>query len=281
MFSLFYFTFVLMICFPNAKINLGLYITKKRPDGYHEIETCLYPIPLTDALEIRTSKNTTSFENLGIQIADIAPEQTSVMRAYQLLKEDFKLPAIDIVLYKNIPFGAGLGGGSADAAFMLKLLNSYFALNISVKDLEKYAAKLGSDDAFFIKNTPQLATGRGEILQNIKLSLKGLYLVLLQPDIHISTPMAYQNIVPEPANFKLEKLNELPIAEWNKLIFNHFEKGLFSRLPVLQELKEELYEVGASYASLSGSGSALYGLFVKKPSLSPILQKQLLWQGVL
>lgn len=270
-----------MICFPNAKINLGLYITKKRPDGYHEIETCLYPVPLTDALEIRTSKNTTSFENLGIQIADIAPEQTSVMRAYQLLKEDFKLPAIDIVLYKNIPFGAGLGGGSADAAFMLKLLNSYFALNISVKDLEKYAAKLGSDDAFFIKNTPQLATGRGEILQNINLSLKGLYLVLLQPDIHISTPMAYQNIVPEPANFKLEKLNELPIAEWNKLIFNHFEKGLFSRLPVLQELKEELYEVGASYASLSGSGSALYGLFIKKPSLSPILQKQLLWQGVL
>lgn len=269
-----------MICFPNAKINLGLYIIEKRPDGYHEIETVLYPIPLKDALEIRESTQI-SFQNLGIAIDNIAPEQTSVMKAYTLLQQDFSLPPIDCILYKNIPFGAGLGGGSADAAFMLKLLNEYFSLKISTEKLENYAAKLGSDDPFFVKNTPQLATGRGEILQESHVSLKAYYLVLLKPDIHISTAIAYQNISPQAANFDLKTLSQYPISQWRGKVLNHFEQGLFTHFPLLQQLKNELYESGALYASLSGSGSALYGLFPKPVKLSAILQENLLWQGVL
>ncbi len=271
-----------MICFPNAKINLGLHITKKRPDGYHEIKTILYPVPLRDALELRKSLDgETTFQNLGIPIDNIKPEQTSVMKAYRLLEQDYKLPPIDVVLYKNIPFGAGLGGGSADAAFMLKLLNEYFSLGISCEKLKKYAAQLGSDDPFFIKNTPQLATGRGEILEDVSLSLQGTYLVLLKPDIHISTAMAYQNITPKPANFDLKKLEKLHLSEWKKHLQNDFECGLFQHFPLLHKLKEKLYQNGAIYASLSGSGSALYGLFPKQPALLPILAKNLLWEGML
>ncbi len=271
-----------MICFPNAKINLGLHITKKRPDGYHEIETILYPIPLRDALELRKNLDgKTTFRNLGIPIDNITPEQTSIMKAYHLLEQDYKLPPINIALYKNIPLGAGLGGGSADAAFMLKLLNEYFSLGISYKKLEKYAAQLGSDDPFFIKNTSQLATGRGEILEDVSLSLQGVYLVLLKPNIHISTAMAYQNITPKPADFDLKELEKLPLSEWKKHLQNDFESGLFQHFPLLHELKEELYQNGAAYTSLSGSGSALYGLFPKQPALSPILAENLLWEGML
>ncbi len=271
-----------MICFPNAKINIGLYITEKRPDGYHEIETVLCPIPLRDVLEIRKSTtNKTSFQNLGITITDIAPKQTSVVKAYTLLANEYALPPIDILLYKNIPFGAGLGGGSADAAFMIKLLNVFFHLNIADLELENYAANLGSDDPFFIKNTPQLATGRGEILQPVSLDLQGLYLVSLKPDIHISTATAYQNITPKSANFNLQELPNLPLAEWKNTLQNDFEQGLFQHFPLLPELKAELYKNGAIYASLSGSGSALYGLFNKRPELSPIVKNNLLWQGFL
>lgn len=269
-----------MICFPNAKINIGLYITEKRPDGYHNIESLLYPIPLCDALEIRQSRKT-SFKNLGIAIDDIKPEQTSVMNAYNLLQKDFSLPPIEIILYKNIPFGAGLGGGSADAAFMLKLLSDYFRLNISIQNLEEYAAKLGSDDPFFVKSTPQLATGRGETLKNVNTSLKGYYITLIKPNIHISTAVAYQNITPEPSNFDLQRLSQTPPLQWKNHVSNHFEKGLFTHFPLLRQLKNELYESGAVYASLSGSGSALYGLFSRQTKLSSILQTHLLWQGVL
>lgn len=269
-----------MISFPNAKINIGLYITQKRTDGYHQIETVLYPIPFQDILEIRKSPKT-RFQNLGIAIDNIEPEQTSVLKAYRLLQKDFSLPAIDCILYKNIPFGAGLGGGSADAAFMLKLLNTYFNLNLSTKNLENYAAQLGSDDPFFIKNTPQLATGRGENVQPLNLSLKGLHLVLLKPDIHISTAIAYQNITPSPANFDLKKLANLPIEQWQNQVYNYFEKGLFKRFPPLQQLKATLYSSGAIYASLSGSGSALYGIFQTKPQLPAKIAQYILWQGVL
>lgn len=271
-----------MISFPNAKINIGLYITAKRPDGYHSIETILYPIPLRDALEIRTSKTQhTTFQNLGIPVNDISAEKNSVMKAYQLLKEKYSLPNIDIVLYKNIPFGAGLGGGSADAAFMLKLLNQYFNLGLSIKQLENYASQLGSDDAFFIQNIPQLATGRGEILTPISIDLKGHYLVLLKPEIHISTATAYKNTVPTPSTIDLKTLQTLPISLWKDNISNDFEKGLFLEFPTLNKLKEELFHIGAFYASLSGSGSSVYGLFKQKPELSSILHKNLLWQGVL
>ncbi len=271
-----------MICFPNAKINIGLYITEKRPDGYHEIETLLYPIPLYDALEIRKSTTgKTTYQNLGIPIANIKAEETSVFKAYRILKKSYKLPSVDIVLYKNIPFGAGLGGGSADAAFMLRLLNNYFQLDIPVEELENYAAQLGSDDPFFVKNTPQIATGRGEVLQEVSLSLSEYYLVLLKPDIHVSTAVAYQNISPKPACFNLQELEKLPISEWKEHINNDFENTLFQKFPLLQKLKNELYASGAIYASLSGSGSALFGIFSKQPTLSPDLQRNLLWKGML
>lgn len=271
-----------MISFPNAKINIGLYITQKRTDGYHQIETVLYPIPFQDILEIRTnSAKKTRFQNLGIAIDNIEPEQTSVLKAYRLLQKDFALPPIDCILYKNIPFGAGLGGGSADAAFMLKLLNDYFTLQLSVEDLEEYATQLGSDDSFFVKNIPQLASGRGENVQPLNLSLKGLHLLLLKPDIHISTAIAYQSITPFAANFDLKKLPELPLKEWQNKISNHFEKGVCNRYPLLQQLKVALYDSGAIYASLSGSGSALYGIFQTKPQLPEKIAQNILWQGVL
>ncbi len=233
-------------------------------------------------LEIR--KSTTgkkSFQNLGITITGVAPEQTSVVRAYELLQKDYDLAPIDILLYKNIPFGAGLGGGSADAGFMLKQLNDFFQLNITTAKLEDYASELGSDDPFFIKNTPQLATGRGEILQPVSVNLQGLYLVLLKPEIHISTAMAYQNITPKTASFNLQELPKLPLTKWKNNMQNDFEKGLFQQFPLLPKLKEELYESGAIYASLSGSGSALYGLFENQPKLSDIVKNNLLWQGFL
>ncbi|PVX50025.1 4-diphosphocytidyl-2-C-methyl-D-erythritol kinase [Balneicella halophila] len=271
-----------MISFPNAKINIGLYITEKRDDGYHNIETILYPIPLKDALEIRKSKTgKTNYQNSGIKIDDIDYEQTSVMKAYHLLRERYSLPPIDIILYKNIPYGAGLGGGSADAAFMLKLLNQYFNLNLTVEELESHASELGSDDPFFIKNTPQLATGRGENLKEVSVDLKGHYLVLLKPDIFISTATAYKNTVPKSSNFDLKSVDQLPIAEWEENIKNDFEDGLFLQFPLLEELKSELYRNGAIYASLSGSGSSIYGIFESKPQLSTLLKNNLLWQGLL
>ena len=247
-----------MIQFPNAKINLGLRIIKKRSDGYHEIETCMYPIPWYDALEIIPSKKF-NFQSTGLAINTNA-ENNLITKAYNLLKEAFNIPPVDVHLHKIIPMGAGLGGGSADAAIMLKLLNAEFELGISPKELKNYAAEIGSDCPFFIDNVPAICTGRGEIMEPIDFTLSGLKLLLVKPNIHISTAEAYANVIPKTPenNLRTIILNPQLLKEQ---LFNDFETPIFQQYPTLKEIKNELYKLGAIYASMSGSGSTMYGLF--------------------
>lgn len=252
-----------MICFPNAKINLGLNIVQKRVDGYHNLETIFYPIPLEDILEVEIVPSLeTDYELLisGINIEG-DPERNLVVKAYKLLKENFDLAPIRIHLHKRIPSGAGLGGGSSDAAFMLKLLNTKFELNLSVQELEDYATQLGADCAFFIQNSPTFAEGIGEIFSPINLSLKGYYLYLVKPDLFISTAMAFSEIKPKRPETSLKEIINTPIEEWRAKMRNDFEKGIFKKLPELALIKKSMYEDGAIYAAMSGSGSTIYGLF--------------------
>ena len=253
-----------MITFPNAKINLGLHITKKRNDGFHDIETCMYPIPVYDALEMIIDKKSTSFESTGIPIPG-KPSDNLILKAFNLLKKDFPaLPNLAIHLHKHIPMGAGLGGGSADAAYALKLMNNLFDLILDDFFLEEYAAKLGSDCAFFIENTPKIATGRGEILAPINLDLKGMHLVLVNPGIHIGTKEAYAGVKPSTPPVKLEEvLNDK--SRWKEELVNDFESSIFPNHPELAAIKQSMYEGGAFYAAMSGSGSSVFGLFEEKP----------------
>lgn len=254
-----------MICFPNAKINLGLHITEKRKDGYHSIETCMFPIPLFDALEIIIESKKTVFESSGIVIPG-DPKSNLILKAYDLLKKDFSnLPNIDIHLLKNIPIGAGLGGGSADAAFALKLMNNMFDLILDDFFLEEYAAQLGSDCAFFIENTPKIATGRGEILEPVKVNLKGTHLVLINPGIHIGTKEAYAAVTPGKPKVKLEEVLA-DQSRWKDELVNDFEASIFPDHPEIAAIKETLYQNGAYYAAMSGSGSSVFGLFEEKPA---------------
>lgn len=253
-----------MLKFPNAKINLGLNITAKREDGYHDIESCFYPIPLKDALEIIPSKKL-SFKTTGLKIPG-NPNNNLVLKAYFLLNTYFDLPPVDIILHKNIPMGAGMGGGSADGAFMLTLLNEYFELNISTYKLEQYALKLGSDCPFFIENKPKLVSGRGEIFENTKLNLSGYYLALIYPEIHISTAEAYSGIKPQKSEISIKEIIEnYPIDKWKTLLYNDFEKSVFEKYPQLNKIKNDFYKDGALYASMTGSGSTIFGLFKENP----------------
>lgn len=252
-----------MIVFPNAKINIGLFVTEKRQDGFHNLETVFYPVELSDILEIGHSEGeegSYTFCNTGIEVGGDA-EHNLIIKAYRLLAAEHHLPAVSVHLHKVIPFGAGLGGGSADAAFMLKALNDYFDLKLSDVQLAGYAATLGSDCAFFIRNCPAFASGRGELLEEISLSLKDYRMVIMKPDFGVSTAEAYAGIRPQAATFNLRQLVHLPIEEWKEVVKNDFEKNVFAKYPVLARLKQQLYDAGAIYASMSGSGSALYGLF--------------------
>ncbi|MDR1763190.1 MAG: 4-(cytidine 5'-diphospho)-2-C-methyl-D-erythritol kinase [Dysgonamonadaceae bacterium] len=252
-----------MICFPNAKINLGLNVVSKRPDGYHKIESVFYPVDLCDALEIIDSEDgTTSFTQFGLKI-DGNPEDNLVMRAYRLLAEDFPLPPLKIYLQKQIPFGAGLGGGSSDAAFMLKLLNEFASLGLSDTQMEDYAARIGADCAFFIRNRPALAEGIGNILTPIDLSLKKYRIEIEKPDVFVSTREAYSKIIPRRRGLPPAEVVKLPIAKWKKLLVNDFEDSIFALHPEIAKLKQSFYDRGALYASMSGSGSAVYGIFKK------------------
>jgi len=251
-----------MVVFPNAKINLGLNVTERRPDGYHNIETVFYPIGLSDVLEVVPSENCAdySFSSSGIELGG-DPEDNLIVKAYRLLRSEYQFPAVDISLIKQIPFGAGLGGGSADAAFMLKALKDLFELKITPKKLEKYAAMLGADCPVFIKNKPVFASGIGNEFTPIKISLKGYLLLLVKPDIHISTPEAYSLVIPEIPEQSLIDLIQKPVVEWKDTIKNDFEKSVFAKYPEIEQIKATLYEQGAVYASMSGSGSSVYGLF--------------------
>jgi 4-diphosphocytidyl-2-C-methyl-D-erythritol kinase len=260
-----------MISFPNAKINLGLAVVSKRPDGYHNIETVFYPINLCDVLEIVPSgERKTTFIASGIPINE-NPENNLIMKAFNLLKSDYDLPETTIYLRKNIPMGAGLGGGSSDAAFMLKLLNDFADLRLSVKQLEEYAGRLGSDCPFFIQNQAVFAEGTGNIFTPVELlSLRGYSLILVKPDIHVSTQEAYAKIKPKPVDFPLTEIIKLPLKEWKGKLVNDFEAGVFTRYPEIGKIKKQLYDQGAIYASMSGSGSSVFGIFEKPKNLDQI-----------
>jgi 4-diphosphocytidyl-2-C-methyl-D-erythritol kinase len=252
-----------MITFPNAKINLGLNVVAKRTDGYHNIETVLYPVRLHDALEIVPAAARTTFTQTGFPI-DGDPCQNLVFKAYRLLKERHPLPEIDIYLQKNIPFGAGLGGGSADAAFMLKLLNEYADLRLSDPQLEDYAAQLGADCPFFIRNQPAFAEGIGTtltLLPSSAIDLSAYRLIIVKPDVHVSTAAAYAGVTPRiPAHPILSVLSQ-PVDTWRDGLVNDFEASILVRFPQIEAIKRELYAAGAVYAAMSGSGSAVFGIF--------------------
>ena len=252
-----------MITYPNAKINLGLNIVEKRPDGYHNLETVFYPINLQDALEVNDLEGEGEY-TLKISGTPIEGELDNnlVVKAYRLLKKDFpNMGSINIHMYKHIPTGAGLGGGSADAAFMLKLLNEKFKLNLSTEKLEEYAAILGADCAFFIQNKPVFASGIGNIFEEINLSLKGYYLVLVKPDIFVSTKDAFANIIPMKPNHSLKEIIRMPVETWRATMKNDFEDSVFKKFPEIAAIKDKLYDMGAIYASMSGSGSSVFGIF--------------------
>lgn len=252
-----------MITFPNAKINIGLQVTERRPDGYHNLDTVFYPIPMNDALEVIVTEGADYDCRLHISGISIEGDTDNnlVVRAYRLLAADYTLPPVDIYLHKHIPTGAGLGGGSADASYMLRLLNEMFELGISTEKLEAYAARLGADCPFFITGNPVYATGIGNQFHSIDLDLSGWHIVVVKPDVFVSTKEAYSMVRPEKPEVTLDKKITRPITEWKESISNDFEKGIFALHPELNDIKEKLYSLGATYAAMSGSGSALFGLF--------------------
>jgi 4-diphosphocytidyl-2-C-methyl-D-erythritol kinase len=265
-----------MISFPNAKINLGLDIIEKRQDGFHELSTCFYPVPLRDVLEFVESKKF-SLDITGIPV-DGSPHDNLVTKAYKLLKRDFQLPELSIHLHKVIPSGAGLGGGSADAASMISMINSYFELFLDDDILADYAGQLGSDCAFFIYNRPMMATGRGEILHEISIDLSGKYLAIIKPDFSISTREAYQRIKPALPDMPIERiLSDIPLSDWSENLKNDFEKALFPDYPALFNLKKMLFDRGALYVTMSGSGSALVGIFEETPQFNGLDEKFFFW----
>jgi len=253
-----------MLTFPNCKINIGLFVTNRRADGYHDLETIFYPIhSLHDALEIMPSSEKTSLHIDGKPIAGNT-EDNLIWKAYNLLKGQYAgVPELDIYLLKAIPMGAGLGGGSADGAFMLKLLNDYCKLGLDDQTLAGYALELGSDCPFFIYNTPQFAKGRGEQLSAVSLDLSNFSLQLVCPQVHVSTGKAFGMITPKAAPFDLQTINDISVVDWKHHISNDFEAPVFAMHPELEDIKKQLYNQGALYAAMSGSGSTIYGLFPK------------------
>lgn len=263
-----------MIVFPCAKINLGLNIVSKREDGYHNLETVFYPIPLYDALEIKyMDEKFPSQVACDLKVTGNAVEcdeqNNLVVKAYNLLAEDYKLPRVHAHLYKHIPSQAGLGGGSSDAAFMIRLLDERFRLNIGNPEMEKYAARLGADCAFFIEAEPAYAEGIGDELMPVdgpKGNLNGYYLAIVKPDIAVSTKEAYAAITPTATSKSCREIVRQPIETWKEELVNDFEAPIFKLHPELAEIKEKLYQQGAKYAAMSGSGSALFGIFKTEPN---------------
>jgi 4-diphosphocytidyl-2-C-methyl-D-erythritol kinase len=268
-----------MLVFPNAKINIGLNIVEKRPDGFHNIESCFYPVGWSDALEI-TPAETFSFQSAGIDIpGDVATNLCA--KAYEMLAADYALAPVNIHLLKAVPIGAGLGGGSSDAAFTIKALNELFGLKISIEKQLNYARRLGSDCAFFIENKPVYCYGKGDQFEETGLILAGKWIVMVNPALHISTVEAYAGVQPMKSKTDLRDLVVQPIENWKNTVNNDFEKSLFPKYPVLEEIKEKLYAAGAKYAALSGSGSTLYGIFEEEKDLSGHFKSFKVWQGYL
>ena len=262
-----------MIVFPCAKINLGLNIVSKREDGYHNLETVFYPIPLYDALEIKymdekfPSDTACDLKVTG-NVVDCDEQKNLVVKAYHILAADYQLPRIHTHLYKHIPSQAGLGGGSSDAAFMIRLLDERFRLNIGNPEMERYAARLGADCAFFIEAEPAYAEGIGDVLMPADGpdgNLHGYYLCVVKPDVAVSTKEAYSAITPKKPAKSCRDIVRQPIETWKEELVNDFEEPIFKMHPELEAIKQKLYDQGAVYASMSGSGSALYGIFKEEP----------------
>ncbi len=262
-----------MLCFPNCKINLGLNVTRRREDGYHDIETVFYPLSalastsadggLKDVLEITPAKET-KIHTSGLLINGNNTDNL-VWKAYELLKSNCpgKIKPLDIYLHKIIPMGAGLGGGSADGAFMLRLLNDFFQLGYDKEHLADFALQLGSDCPFFIYNTPKFATGRGEQMTDVTIDLSPYSIQLICPDVHVSTVTAFSEITPKPPAYNLSTLDKLSVENWQGNIGNDFEAPVFKAHPELASIKQQLYLGDAIYASMTGTGSSVYGIFPK------------------
>ena len=258
-----------MIVYPNAKINIGLNVVSKRADGYHNLETIFYPINICDALEItyQTSKNTAlSRDELtvhGLPIIDSDCDNNLVLKAVQLLRSrGYNFPFLEIDLLKKIPMGAGIGGGSSDATHTMLLINELFDLKISKSETILLSSQLGADCAFFVDNKPKYAEGIGDVLEEVKLDLSEYYIYIVKPDVFVSTKDAFENINPHPSNISLKEAIKQPITEWKKLIVNDFESTIFPKYPIIKEIKETLYALGAEYVSMTGSGASVYAISI-------------------
>lgn len=271
-----------MVAFPNAKINLGLYITGKRPDGYHNLETVFYPIALKDVLEIIESNESEQviFSSSGLIVNGDAADNLCV-KAYHLLKKDFpSIPHIKMHLHKVIPMGAGMGGGSSDAAFTLMMLNEKFSLGLSQEQLLEYALKLGSDCPFFIINKPCLAKGRGEQLTEIPLSLSAYQILIVNPSIHVNTAMAFRELQIHSSETNLETEILKPVVDWKTNIYNDFEVNVGNAHPEILSIKQRLYMSGAIYSAMSGSGSTVFGIFENKFNIENIFPASYFYKWV-
>jgi 4-diphosphocytidyl-2-C-methyl-D-erythritol kinase len=266
-----------MILFPPAKINLGLNILRKREDGYHDIDTCMVEIPFTDILEV-TKSDSFEFLQTGIKING-AGGTNLCEKAYQLMQNECEIGTVRIHLRKQIPVGAGLGGGSADATYTLLALNQLFQLQLSLDKLKKLASELGSDCPFFVKGLPQIAQGRGEILSTVELDLSNIFLVLLNPGIHVGTKEAYDGVSVSEDVISIEEIVQKPIEQWKELLKNDFETSVFQRHPEIEKLKEALYQSGAIYAAMSGSGSSVFGLFTNENAAMNFNSTHLIYKG--
>ena len=267
-----------MITFPNAKINIGLKITSRRSDGYHNLETIFYPVQIKDALEVIEAAEM-SFETSGIEIPGHVNENLC-LQAYDLLRKDFDLPNIKIHLHKQIPIGAGLGGGSADAAFFIKLINERFQLSLDVETMQNYCRKLGADCAFFIENKPLFAYEKGDVFEEIFLDLSNYHLALVMPPVYVSTGEAYRGVKPHQPQQSLKELIQLPLEEWQGKINNDFEGHILRSNPQIRGVKAALSEAGALFALMSGSGAAVYGIFNEPVDLSYLEKDNLVFSGI-
>jgi len=268
-----------MITFPNAKINLGLSVVEKRNDGYHNIETIFYPLPLRDSLQIvRAKDGIQQFSSSGIGVPG-NPDENLVLKAWNLLQQEFKLPPVKTHLHKAIPLGAGLGGGSADAAFMIKLINEEFELNLTVAKMQEYAGKIGADCPFFIENKPTFAFGKGDQFLRAEINLSGYFAVIVKPAINVCTTTAYAGIIPRKPEISVKEIIKTPIENWKENLKNDFEETVFKNFSEIRIIKDSLYENGAVYASMSGSGSAVYGIFGNEIDLKKTFGYQICWEG--
>ena len=267
-----------MLAFANAKINLGLNLTEKRADGYHNLQTVFYPIKLNDVVEIIDAEVTSCIIK-GIDIPGDAEDNLCV-KAFKALQKDFNLPHQQIILLKNIPVGAGLGGGSADAAFLIKLVNDKFKLRLTIEKMQDYARVLGADCAFFIENKPTFAFGKGDEFEEIDIDLSNHFMVLVKPPVHVSTAEAYSKVKVKQPNTSLKELINLPLSEWKANIVNDFETSVFEKYPEIDEIKTKLYAAGATFALMSGSGSSVFGIFEKEISLPELERNNLVFYNI-